>query len=55
MMERRVGLLNLAIALLAASTVVAAPLNVRTLGTKGQETFMCADCKSKVSCAHVGD
>lgn len=42
-------------ALVAAGSVFASPLKVRTLGTKGQETFMCADCKTKVSCAQVGD
>jgi hypothetical protein len=43
------------LAVLAVGSVFAGPLKVRTLGTKSQETIMCPDCKSKVSCAQVGD
>jgi hypothetical protein len=42
-------------ALYVASVVVASPLKVRTLGTKAQTVEMCPDCKSKLSCAQVGD
>jgi hypothetical protein len=38
-----------------ASAAFALPLKVRTEGTKSQSTVMCADCKTKVSCAQVGD
>ena len=43
------------VAVLAVGSVFASPLKVRTLGTKSQVAFMCADCKTKVACAQAGD
>jgi hypothetical protein len=44
-----------AFAALMLNSAGATPLKVKTHGTKSQSVFMCADCKSKVSCAKVGD
>jgi len=44
-----------AAAVLAASAALAAPLQVRSLGTKSQTTEMCPNCKDKVTCAKAGD
>lgn len=53
---RRIELLSaLAGAVLLAGAVAAAPLQVRTYGSKSQQVVMCPDCKEKIACAKVGD
>lgn len=52
-MKRTLALLTVALAL--AGAALAAPLKVRSLGTKSQQVEMCPNCKDKVTCAKVGD
>ncbi|MBM3457431.1 MAG: hypothetical protein FJX77_02690 [Armatimonadetes bacterium] len=47
--------LILGVVLWAAGTALAAPVNVRTEGTKSQTVVMCPDCHKKSACAQVGD
>lgn len=44
-----------AAAVMLAGAALAAPVNVRTEGTKAQTVIMCPDCRSKIACAGVGD
>ena len=55
MKRNLITLMGLTLAGLAATAGLASPVQVRTAGTKGQHTFMCPDCKTKVACAQVGD
>ena len=55
MRRNALTLLGGALAVAALSSVAAAPLKVKTVGTRGQTSFMCPDCKSKVTCAQAGD
>lgn len=48
-------LLGGVLAVVTLGSVAAAPLKVKTQGTKSQTSFMCPDCKSKVTCAQAGD
>lgn len=44
-----------ALALLVAGAALAAPMKVRTEGTKSQAVIMCKDCSAKAACAKAGD
>lgn len=54
-MKRNTLFLLPALSALTAVTAIAAPMNVKTAGTKSQTVTMCPDCKTKISCAKVGD
>lgn len=55
MKRNLMGLLGGVIAVASLGSALAAPVPVKTLGTKSQTSFMCPDCKSKVACAQAGD
>jgi len=44
-----------ALTALTTMAAIAGPMNVKTKGTKSQTVAMCPDCKSKITCAKVGD
>jgi hypothetical protein len=54
-MKRNTLFLIPALTALTAVSAVAVPMNVKTKGTKAQTVAMCPDCKTKISCAKVGD
>ncbi|MFN3653366.1 MAG: FixH family protein [Armatimonadota bacterium] len=52
---RYVNIVALAATAILAGAAFAAPMKVRTAGTKSQSILMCEECQAKMSCAQVGD